>query len=205
MGLIDKKNILPRVDSVPRIELELGCGNRKRNRQAIGIDVVNYADVDIVGDVYEVLSLFPPRSVDVVYSYHFVEHLQDVTRLISELTRVVKPNGYVEFVAPHFSNPYFYSDPTHRSFFGLYTFCYFGSKSPFKRKVPTYDHKLGFSIVKVDLIFKSSRPFIVRYGIKRVIGSIFNSCNYLKELYEECFCYLFPCYEVRYILLRHAL
>lgn len=202
MGLIDKKNILPRVGSILHIELELGCGNGKRNRQAIGVDMLDYPDVDIVGDVYEVLASFPAQSVDAVYSYHFVEHVPDVPKLLSELARIVKPNGYVEFVAPHFSNPYFYSDPTHRSFFGLYTFCYFANNSPFARHVPTYGYKSEFGISKVDLIFKSARPFIIRYGIKRLIGSFFNSCNYLKELYEENFCYLFPCYEVRYILLR---
>lgn len=202
MGLIDKKKIVARADSVSHIELELGCGNRKRNRQAIGVDMLDYPDVDIVGDVYEALAAFPPQSVDAVYSYHFVEHVPDVPKLLSELARVVKPNGHVEFVAPHFSNPYVYSDPTHRSFFGLYTFCYFSNNSPFARQVPTYDYKAEFRIVKVDLIFKSTRPFVVRYGIKRLIGSVFNSCTYLKELYEENFCYLFPCYEVSYILRR---
>lgn len=62
--------------------------------------------------------------------------------------------------------------------------------------------KAKFGILKVNLIFNSPQPFDVRYGIKKVIGSFFNSCNYLKELYEENFCYLFPCYEVRYILRR---
>jgi ubiquinone/menaquinone biosynthesis C-methylase UbiE len=204
MALIDKTNIIQRLRSIPYIELELGCGNRKINRQAIGVDILDYPDVDIVGDVYEALALFPNQSVDAVYSYHFVEHVPDVARLISELSRIVKVNGHVEFVAPHFSNPYFYSDPTHRSFYGLYTFCYFTNKSPFARQVPTYGYKSGFDIFKVDLIFKSTRPFIVRYGLKKIIGSFFNSCNYLKEFYEENFCYLFPCYEVRYILRRQG-
>lgn len=203
--MIDKKGIFQRVGSVSYVELELGCGNRKRNRQAIGVDILDYPDVDIVGDVYEVLASFPAQSVDAVHSYHFIEHVPDVPKLLSELARIIKPNGHVEFVAPHFSNPYFYSDPTHRNFFGLYTFCYFSSKSPFSRQVPTYDHKLAFTIVKVDLIFKSPPPFIVRYGVKRLIGILFNSCNYLKEWYEENFCYLFPCYEVRYILQREKL
>ena len=30
MGLIDKKNILPKADSDSQIELELGCGSRKK-------------------------------------------------------------------------------------------------------------------------------------------------------------------------------
>ena len=205
MGIIDKKNILPRIYDAARVELELGCGNRKRHRQAVGVDMLDCPDVDIVGDVYEVLALVATKSVDAVYSYHFVEHVPDVPKLMSELVRVVKPNGFVEFVVPHFSNPYFYSDPTHRSFFGLYTFCYFANESPFSRRVPTYGHKVGFNLVKVDLIFKSSRPFVFRYGIKRLIGSVFNSCVYLQELYEENFCYLFPCYEVRYTLRRQDL
>lgn len=205
MALIDKKNILLAAGNASPMELELGCGNRKRNRQAIGVDMLDSPDVDIVGDVYEVLASFPNQSVDAVYSYHFVEHVPDVAKLLTELARIVKPNGHIEFVAPHFSNPYFYSDPTHRSFFGLYTFCYFANESPFKRHVPTYGHNVEFSIAKVDLIFKSARPFIVRYGVKRLVGSFFNSCTYLKELYEENCCYLFPCYEVRYILRRHEL
>lgn len=202
--MIDKKNILSGLTNSPRVELELGCGDRKRNKEAIGIDKLDYPDVDIVGDIYEVLALFPSQSVDAVYAYHFVEHLQDVSELIKKLARIVKPTGCVEIVAPHFSNPYFYSDPTHRSFFGLYTFCYFTSDSPFSRRVPTYGHDLSFRLMKVDLIFKSPPPFIIRYGIKRTLGIVFNSCIYFKELYEENFCHLFPCYEVRYVLRRHG-
>lgn len=202
MALIDKNNLLENVGSISHLELELGCGNRKRNLQAIGIDVLDYADVDIVGDVYEVLALLPSHSVDAVYSFHFVEHVPDVPKLLSELARVVKANGRVVFVAPHFSNPYFYSDPTHRSFFGLYTFCYYCTKSPFARDLPTYSHKLAFNIEGVDLVFKSTRPFVIRYGIKRAIGFFFNSCTFLQELYEENFCYIVPCYEVRYSLRR---
>ena len=205
MGFIDKKNILHRMDTDLRLELELGCGATKRNRQAVGIDVLNYEDVDIVGDVYEILDSFPSQSVDAVYSYHFVEHLPDLPKLLEELARIIKPNGHVEFVAPHFSNPYFYSDPTHQHFFGLYTFCYFANGSLFARNVPTYEYKTEFRIATVDLIFKSTRPFIFRHSIKQVIGRFINSCSYLKELYEEFFCYLFPCYEVRYILRRNGL
>jgi SAM-dependent methyltransferase len=205
MGLIDKKNILPNVESIPQLELELGCGNRKRSRQAIGVDMLDYPDVDIVGDVYEALALFPAQSVHAVYSYHFVEHVPDVPRLLFELARIVKPGGYVEFVAPHFSNSYFYSDPTHRSFFGLYTFCYFADQSIFARQVPTYGYKADFKLAEVDLVFKSTRPFFIRHGIRKVLGFFFNSSNFMKEMYEENFCYLLSCYEVKYKLRRHRL
>lgn len=203
--MINKKiDILERIASGIEISIEMGCGSRKRHPSAIGIDLLDSSDVDIVGDIYEALGEFPDGSVDSVFSYHFVEHIPDVPKLLSELARIVKPNGAVEFVAPHFSNPYFYSDPTHRNFFGLYTFCYYSNDSPFSRQVPTYGYKAEFRIEKVDLTFKSTRPFVVRYGIKRVFGFLFNSCTYMKELYEENFCYLVPCYEVKYVLRKSA-
>jgi len=128
--------------------------------------------------------------------------VEGVSKLLAELSRVVRVGGVVEFVAPHFSNPYFYSDPTHRSFFGLYTFSYFSINSPLLRKVPTYQEQLWFQLDQVDLIFKSSPPFYFRHAFKKVIGSLFNSCRYMRELYEENFCYFFPCFEVRYKLRR---
>jgi len=185
------------------VTIELGCGSHKRHTNAIGIDILDYPGVDIVGDIYEVLASFPSATVDEVHSYHFIEHVESVSKLLMELGRIVKVGGKVEFVAPHFSNPHFYSDPTHRSFFGLYTFCYFAERSPFTREVPTYQKELFFDVERVDLRFKSFRPFYLRHLIKRLLGSLFNSCNYLKELYEENFCYLFTCAEVHYQLRRN--
>ena len=190
--MIDKNNVIQSITTEKKIVLELGCGSNKRHAEAIGIDALDYSCVDIVGDIYEVLAQFPSNSVDEVYSYHFIEHIENINKLVEELSRVVKLGGTIDFVVPHFSNPYFYSDPTHRNFFGLYTFCYFSAASQLKRKVPTHQKKLKFKLNKVDLGFKSSRPFLVRHAIKKSIGIIFNSSTYMKELYEEFFCYLFP-------------
>jgi ubiquinone/menaquinone biosynthesis C-methylase UbiE len=200
--MIDKHNVIVDLPNRLTVCLELGCGSKKRYPGSIGIDVLDYPEVDLVGDIFEVLRSFPDSVVDEVHASHFIEHVSDIKLLMYELSRVVKVNGLVEFVAPHFSNPYFYSDPTHRSFFGLYTFCYIACSSLFSRQVPTYQHQLFFNLDRVDLRFKSARPFYFRYAIKFMIGKIFNSCTFMKELYEENFCYLIPCYEVYYRLRR---
>lgn len=202
MAIRDKNNVLIRLQPDAPVAIELGCGPNKRHADAIGIDALDYPCVDVVGDVYEVLAQLPTGSVGKVYSYHFIEHVESVSRLLEELSRVVKAGGEIEFIAPHFSNPHFYSDPTHRNFFGLYTFSYFSTGSLLRRKVPTYQEKLWFRLEQVDLRFKSFPPFYVRHAFKKLIGSVFNSCGYMKELYEENFCYLFPCYEVCYRLRR---
>lgn len=202
MAIRDKNNVLIRLQPDAPVAIELGCGPNKRHADAIGIDALDYPCVDVVGDIYEVLAQLPSGCVDRVYSYHFIEHVESVSRLLEELARVVKVGGEIEFVAPHFSNPHFYSDATHRNFFGLYTFSYFSTGSPLRRKVPTYQEKLRFRLEQVDLRFKSFPPFYIRHAFKKLIGSVFNSCGYMKELYEENFCYLFPCYEVCYRLRR---
>lgn len=202
MGITDKICFFQNNRYSEQIVLELGCGSRKRHINAIGIDILNTPCVDIVGDVYEVLECFDNGIVDEVYSYHFVEHVSDLYQLMKSLERVVKPGGVIQIVVPHFSNPYFYSDPTHKTLFGLYTFCYLAKKSPFQRQVPNYNSCLDFSIEKVDLIFKSPQPFYIRYGIKKLAQFVFNSCTYMKEFYEETFCYLVPCYEIYYKLRR---
>lgn len=202
MAIRDKKGLVGQISAMPKVVLEIGCGPNKRLSEAIGIDVLDYEGVDIVGDVFEVLKSIPSSSVDSIHSFHFFEHISNLQGLLDEIARVLKAGGELEVVVPHFSNPYFYSDPTHKTFFGLYTFAYYASESLFSRKVPNYQHTIQFDLIEVDLGFKSSRPFFIRHGIKKIIGLIVNSCGYLKEFYEENFSHILPCYEIRYKLLK---
>jgi SAM-dependent methyltransferase len=202
MSVIDKTGLLARLSTRPRVALELGCGAHKRDADSIGIDALELPGVDLVGDVFDVLAAFPTASVDAVGSYHFFEHVDDLRRLLAELARVQKPGTELKIVVPHFSNPWFYSDYTHRRFFGLYTFCYLARSSLFRRAVPTYGLESGFELVDVRLSFKSTRPFYVRHGVKRILGAAFNATTWLKEFYEENLCWLFPCYEIDFRLRR---
>ena len=187
-------------DVLPK--LELGCGPNKRIPDAIGIDVQPFHGVDMVGDVFDVLGTFGDSSVGEVHSFHFFEHIADLDRLMAQLARVLVPNGLLRVVVPHFSNAYFYSDPTHRTHFGLYTFCYYARCALFSRTVPPYKAP-QFDLISADLVFKASRPFYVRYAIKRVLGLAFNSCAFMQELYEDIFSGLVSCYEVDFRLRRH--
>lgn len=200
MEINDKKNILKNINNPGKISLELGCGNRKRHEDAVGIDMLEYDSVDIQGDVYEVLKKIPDNRISAIYSYHFFEHVIDVKELVREVSRVLADKGLFIVVVPHFSNPYFYSDHTHLNHFGLYSFSYFSHDDIFSRKVPHYQKTINFQLQNVGLIFKSPRPFYFRWGFKKIFQLFFNLNTYLKELYEEFFCYLIPCYEIRYVM-----
>lgn len=204
MAFVDKRNIIPRLHDIGFVSIELGCGSSKKEITAIGIDVLDYDCVDIVGDALEVLASFPEQSVQHVYSFHFLEHVADLDKFLCELERIVKPGGELDFVVPHFSNPYYYSDYTHRHFFGLYTFSYLTANRFFRRSVPTYNRANKFDLAGVKLRFRSARPFYGRHVIKLMLGKLINSSNYLREFYEENLCYLLPCYEIEYHLIKRG-
>lgn len=184
------------------IKIELGVGERKRHNNAIGIDILDYDGVDIVGDVFDILRELPDCCVEQVWSYHFIEHIDDLDGLLEELHRVCTKGAKIDFVAPHFSNPFFYSDPTHKRSFGLYTMSYYSEDLLFARNVPKYYKDLNFLLAGVRLIFKSTRPRYIRHAIKKPFQYFFNINNWFKEFYEEIFCYVIPCYEVHYTLIN---
>ena len=201
--IIDVNNIIKNMGNSPSpVVLDIGCGPRKKDIASIGIDVLQFPGVDIVGDVHEVLALLPDGSVDRIYSSHFMEHLIELGALIRELERVLKPGGELRVIVPHFSNPYFYSDPTHKTPFGLYTFCYFAECDLFSRKVPSYGHKAVLKLEKVSLLFKSSPPFYVRYGFKRVAQWFVNLFTYNQEFYEDMLTGIIFCYEIDFLLVK---
>lgn len=198
----DKYGRLKSMEDTEHVILELGCGSRRVIHGSVTIDMLDFDCVDVVGNVFEVLAAIPDACVDLSYSSHFAEHIEDFPTLMFELARVSKPGGRVRLVVPHFSNPYFYSDPTHRSNFGLYSLSYFARDGLFRRQVPSYWGSDMFVLSNVRLIFRTPRPFYAQYLYRRAIQAIVNLRPRFKEVYEFSFCYRVPCYEVDYELVR---
>jgi ubiquinone/menaquinone biosynthesis C-methylase UbiE len=183
------------------VVLELGCGDRKVDPTSIGIDILPAPGVDIVADALEVLAALEPGSVDEIFSAHFLEHISDARGMLEACARVLRSGARFRAIIPHFSNPYFYSDPTHDRAYGLYTFSYLVAETFTRRGVPHYEAPLPFRYSNAIYAFKSSRPHYVRHGFKQ-IGRVFNVSTWMKELYEENWCWKIPAYEVDYELTR---
>ena len=181
--------------------LELGCGPKKERPGSIGVDIADWPTVDIVGDAGELLESLPDGLVSEIYAAHMFEHLDSID-IVSACARVLAVGGVLSVVVPHFSNPYFFSDPTHRQPFGLYTFSYLAEESLFRRRVPRYSVIPSLELVDVRLKFKAARPFYLRYAVGKVIEELVNLGRWTQELYESHFVYLFPCYELRYRLVK---
>lgn len=200
--IVDPSGLLEGASSEAPLTLELGCRGNKRNRQAVGVDCLAGDGVDVKGNALNVLRRLPGASVSSIYSEHFVEHLDDLEGLLVEVGRVLVDDGEFRAVAPHFSNAHFYSDPTHRRFFGLYTFCYFAEEDIFRRKSPRYGFDAGLRLEGVSLGFKAARPFYFRHGVRIVFGRLVNAHRACQEFYEDTLTGFISCYEVDYRLRR---
>jgi predicted SAM-dependent methyltransferase len=178
--------------------LELGCGPNKPAGR-LGIDRLALPGVDIVANLDEGLPFLEDNSVDEIHANSVLEHVDRLDVLMRDLWRVLKPGGRIHVYVPHFSNPYYYSDYTHRRFFGLYSFEYFSHRQVrFRRKVPSFYQAYAFETEAIALEFASpNRPI---HRIKRLVQKVVNAAPRLQEIYEENLCYLIPCYGIQVVL-----
>jgi SAM-dependent methyltransferase len=200
--IIDNLEIIKAINSKAREEtiLDIGCGANKKVSSHIGIDMLELPGVDIVGKVLEVTQKINDNSIDKIFTSHFLEHIENLEEYLNEFSRVLKADGVLEIVVPHYSNPYFYSDPTHKAYFGLYTMCYFAECNFLKRTVPKYNHQINFLLVSTKLNFSSTRPFYVRHAVKKILGLLFGTSYFMQEFWEENLSFIFPCYDIKYNL-----
>lgn len=101
--------------------LDVGCGTNKYEG-AIGLDYNPNTAADVIHDLGEVPYPFADNEFDLVVSNHVVEHVPDVMAFVTELHRITKPGGKIRFVTPHYTNPDWNADPTHRNHINSYTF-----------------------------------------------------------------------------------
>ena len=182
------------------LKIDIGCGPNKKPGFK-GMDILQLPGVDFVVDLEKGFSFLEDNSVDEFYTAHFLEHIDNFELVMGEIYRTLKPGGICTVFVPHFSNPYYYSDYTHKRFFGLYSFDYFSATDTgFRRKVPSYNSYIKFEIVKRKLIFKAPSFLITNLLKKHILTRIFNCSKYFQAVYEEYFTKTFGCYELKFVL-----
>jgi SAM-dependent methyltransferase len=104
----------------PRV-LDIGCGTNKVPG-AIGMDVNPRTAADVIHDLDDLPYPFADDEFDEVIGRHVIEHVRDPMAVMSELHRITRAGGLVKLVAPHWTNPDFATDLTHRNHLNSYSF-----------------------------------------------------------------------------------
>ena len=111
--------------------LDVGCGWNK-TPGAIGIDANPKAHADVIHDLGSVPYPFPDNEFDQIICRHVAEHVPDVMALVTELYRITKRGGRITIITPHYTNPDWPTDPTHRNHFNSYSFnCFIDDRQLF--------------------------------------------------------------------------
>lgn len=111
--------------------LDVGCGKNKLPG-AIGLDSNPRSDADVIHDLGTLPYPFADSEFDEVVCNHVIEHVPDVMAFVSELHRITKNGGRIRILTPHYTNPDWATDPTHRNQFNSYSLtCFVPDKTPF--------------------------------------------------------------------------
>lgn len=126
--------------------LHLGCGHSKLNG-VIGVDVLNFPEVDVVHNLDVSKWPFEDNSVDLFFMHSALEHLDDIVGFFDEVWRVGKNKSRIIITVPYFRNIDSFTDPTHKHFFTSSSLDYFlntkGSLSGYNYSNVNFD-KIGF-------------------------------------------------------------
>lgn len=167
------------------VVLNLGCGNKKYDfpeagiaTSVFGIDVSKNSDADVIHNLDKFPYPLPSNNFDIVIMQDVIEHLEDVPAVMNEIYRVCKPNAELRIRTPHYSSYYAYGDPTHKRFFGIYTFD-------------------GFDADKPNLLYSEARFKITTRKIEfpklwRITGVAWLA-NKFSHRWEQLFSFIFRC------------
>jgi SAM-dependent methyltransferase len=136
--------------------LDVGCGWNK-TPGAIGIDANPKTHADVVHDLGSIPYPFSDDEFDTIICRHVAEHVPDVMAFVSELHRITKAGGHILITTPHYSNPDWATDPTHRNHFNCYSFnCFIDERQLF----PFY----------TDVRLKPRRTYVSLANLWRALG-----------------------------------
>jgi len=156
--------------------LNLGSGRHYR-ADAINVDVTGATSPDVVHDLNQRPWPFSDDRFDQVVATDVLEHLDDTSAAMAEIHRVCVDGAHVEIVVPHFSSDGAFTDPTHRHYFGAFTFDYFSESHS-----NNFYSAARFEVARRRIVF---RPTLANKIVAR-LG------NRFPRVWEQRWAWIFP-------------
>lgn len=164
--------------------MDVGCGTRKAEPGAVGIDRSPGSAADIIWDLDEYPWPLEADRFTRIHLSHIIEHFRDVMRAMGEVYRVAAPGADVFITTPHFSSHNSYTDPTHVRHLAAASFEHLtGNDFPSFTGAP-----FRFEIVRLELTFGGNL-------ILDNLGRALARANL--KWYERHAAWIFPALDIR--------
>lgn len=103
------------------VVINLGCGFRKEE-SFINVDGFPACKPDVLWDLNKMPYPWADNSVDQIYAYHIMEHLENWWGAFAECARILKPRGQMEIRVPDPSSDSAVVYRDHLQVIGLFSF-----------------------------------------------------------------------------------
>lgn len=134
--------------------VDLGCGTNKHDG-ALGIDIVDTSDADLVMDLSEFPWELPSDSFSMVYCMDILEHVSEPLQFLEEVYRIAEDGANIRIKTPHFTNPNTWADPTHKRPFSARMFSdYITAEGQY-----SYYTDAVFELEEIYINFESARKY----------------------------------------------
>jgi SAM-dependent methyltransferase len=173
-----------RTPALSAATLNLGCG-LKHMPEAVNLDLSPDAAPDVVHDLNAVPWPFSNDCFSEVLAYDVIEHLDNVTLAMEQIHRVCRAGAVVKITVPHFSCSNAFTDPTHRHYFGWFSFDYYTGDNEF----PFYS-RARFRRRRTEMIFV---PTLLNKLVWRL-------ANRAPRRYERRWAWMFPAWYLYFEL-----
>lgn len=170
------------------MNLNLGCGDDYR-KGWINLDIKK--NCDFICNIENGLP-FEDNKFEYIYARHILEHIHKEKFLfvLSELIRVLKPNGIIDIWCPHFACGITYRDIEHYTSISYFTF-----KS-----------NENIEVKKRFYFFRDSFEYKEHKNIQQLLNILNPILSFLPNLfplfYERFFCWIYPCEEVYFKIIK---
>ena len=166
-------------------KINLGAGSDVRAGN-INHDITPLKNIDVVHELNHAFWPFKSNSVKEILTLDILKHLNDFTKSMEEIDRIIESNGKCTIKVPYWNSTSAYIDPTHKRGFHELTFSFFDPSESYC-KLRLYYTKARFYISS-EIFFLSlfqpyfSIPFYSNIRIKneilkKIIGFIGNTFN----------------------------
>lgn len=160
-------------DEAPSNRLNIGCGHDTRVGW-INLDRVHLDGVDLVHDLTQCPWPFEGESFVEILAKDVLEHVHNLTEVITESHRVLKPGGTLTIQVPHFTSKDAFSDPTHVRPFSSLSFDYFTATHS-----RSYYAESNFSsVVERTILFDRRLGYPWNYLLQRLVNRSQSARNY---------------------------